>query len=135
MRRTLARAASAEMSLQATLAPYRASASAIPLPMFGPAPVTSATFPSSDTSNDFPFRALSRQSHAHHNQLFSQISTRARISNGEDPGFGEDSGVYSPPNLPHNPKLPRSFDARPPRGTPASPAARWGSPQRQARPM
>jgi hypothetical protein len=47
--------------LHATRAPYRASASAIPLPMFGPAPVTSATFPSSDTSNGCPFYALSRQ--------------------------------------------------------------------------
>jgi hypothetical protein len=35
-------------SLHATRAPYRASA--IPLPMLGPAPVTSATFPSSDMS-------------------------------------------------------------------------------------
>ena len=50
MRRTHAFAASAERSLQATLAPYLASASAIPLPMFGPAPVTSATFPASEIS-------------------------------------------------------------------------------------
>lgn len=50
IRRTAALAASSSRSLHATRAPYRASASAIPLPMFGPAPVTSATFPSSDTS-------------------------------------------------------------------------------------
>jgi hypothetical protein len=25
----------------------------------------------------------------------------------EDSGFGEDSGVYSAPDLPHNPELPR----------------------------
>ena len=50
IRRTAALAASKSRSLHATRAPYRDSASAIPLPMFGPAPVTSATFPSSDTS-------------------------------------------------------------------------------------
>src|SRR5580704_3462758 len=49
-RRTAALAASNSRSLHATRAPYRDSASAIPLPMFGPAPVTSATFPESDTS-------------------------------------------------------------------------------------
>jgi hypothetical protein len=32
------------------LAPYLASASATPLPMFGPQPVTSATLPSSEIS-------------------------------------------------------------------------------------
>src|SRR5215469_4928054 len=37
-------------SLQATFAPYRASASAMPLPMFGPTPVTSATLPARETS-------------------------------------------------------------------------------------
>ena len=41
---------SADTSLHATLAPYLASASATPLPMFGPTPVTSATLPSRDTS-------------------------------------------------------------------------------------
>jgi hypothetical protein len=30
--------------------------------MFGPAPVTSATFPSSDTSNGYPSRALTDRS-------------------------------------------------------------------------
>src|SRR3989304_9067190 len=50
MRRTQASAASALMSLQATLAPYFASARAMPLPMLGPAPVTMATLPSKDTS-------------------------------------------------------------------------------------
>ena len=50
IRRTAALAASSTRSLHATCAPYRDSASAIPLPMFGPAPVTRATFPSSDTS-------------------------------------------------------------------------------------
>src|SRR5580698_9423692 len=39
-----------DTSLHATLAPYLASASATPLPMFGPTPVTSATLPSRDTS-------------------------------------------------------------------------------------
>src|SRR5579863_9875369 len=39
-----------ETSLTATFAPYRASARAMPLPMFGPHPVTSATLPSSETS-------------------------------------------------------------------------------------
>src|ERR1700683_3814671 len=39
-----------DTSLQATLAPYLASARATPLPMFGPTPVTSATLPSRDTS-------------------------------------------------------------------------------------
>src|ERR1700722_2245601 len=39
-----------DTSLTATFAPYRASARATPLPMFGPAPVTSATLPSSETS-------------------------------------------------------------------------------------
>src|SRR6266581_8968485 len=57
MRRTHAFAASAERSLQATLAPYLASASAIPLPMFGPAPVTSATFPASEMSTSLPLLA------------------------------------------------------------------------------
>jgi hypothetical protein len=47
-------AADSSMSLHATRAPYRDSASAIPLPMFGPAPVTSATFPSSDISTVRP---------------------------------------------------------------------------------
>src|ERR1700722_1801150 len=42
--------ASADTSLHATLAPYLASASATPLPIFGPTPVTSATLPSRDTS-------------------------------------------------------------------------------------
>src|SRR5215475_12526828 len=37
-------------SLQATFAPYLASASAMPLPMLGPTPVTSATLPASETS-------------------------------------------------------------------------------------
>src|SRR5262252_3558758 len=37
-------------SLQATLAPYFARASAIPLPMLGPTPVTRATLPSSEIS-------------------------------------------------------------------------------------
>src|SRR5579863_9639827 len=41
---------SLETSLTATFAPYRASARAMPLPMFGPQPVTSATLPSSETS-------------------------------------------------------------------------------------
>src|ERR1700730_7830344 len=41
---------SLDTSLHATLAPYLASASATPLPMFGPTPVTSATLPSRDTS-------------------------------------------------------------------------------------
>jgi hypothetical protein len=50
IRRTAALAAPKSRSLHATRAPYRDSASAIPLPMFGPAPVTSATFPSSDIS-------------------------------------------------------------------------------------
>src|SRR6266567_3620150 len=39
-------------SLHATLAPYLARASATPLPMFGPTPVTSATLPSRETSTD-----------------------------------------------------------------------------------
>src|SRR5690348_810097 len=39
--------------------------------MFGPAPVTSATFPSSDTSNDCPFCTLSHRSRAHRSQLFA----------------------------------------------------------------
>src|SRR5580704_17222706 len=39
-----------DTSLTATFAPYLASARATPLPMFGPAPVTSATLPSSETS-------------------------------------------------------------------------------------
>src|SRR5262245_52557673 len=50
IRRTQAAAASGSRSLHATRAPYLASASAMPLPMLGPAPVTSATRPSSDTS-------------------------------------------------------------------------------------
>jgi hypothetical protein len=54
IRRTAAFAAGSSMSLHATRAPYRDSASAIPLPMFGPAPVTSATFPSSDISTVRP---------------------------------------------------------------------------------
>src|ERR1700677_1112669 len=41
---------SLDTSLQATLAPYLASARATPLPMLGPTPVTSATLPSRDTS-------------------------------------------------------------------------------------
>ncbi len=41
---------SLETSLHATFAPYLASASATPLPMFGPTPVTSATLPSRDIS-------------------------------------------------------------------------------------
>src|ERR1700691_5277576 len=41
---------SLDTSLHATLAPYLASASATPLPMLGPTPVTSATLPSRDTS-------------------------------------------------------------------------------------
>src|SRR5690348_409351 len=39
-----------DTSLTATFAPYLASASAMPLPMFGPHPVTSATLPSSEIS-------------------------------------------------------------------------------------
>src|SRR5258708_23643997 len=50
IRRTHASAASARMSLHATLAPYFESASAMPLPMLGPVPVTSATLPSSEIS-------------------------------------------------------------------------------------
>ena len=54
IRRTAAFAASSCTSLHATRAPYLANASAIPLPMFGPVPVTSATFPASDTSTANP---------------------------------------------------------------------------------
>src|SRR5439155_2373732 len=49
-RRTQASAASGRRSLQATLAPYRDRASAMPLPMLGPVPVTSATLPARETS-------------------------------------------------------------------------------------
>src|SRR5690242_12794692 len=48
------------MSLQATRAPYRASARAIPLPMLGPAPVTRATLPARDISMYLRPLALSR---------------------------------------------------------------------------
>src|SRR6202020_3686317 len=52
---------SLDTSLHATLAPYLASASATPLPMFGPTPVTSATLPSRDTST--VERSVSSRSH------------------------------------------------------------------------
>src|SRR5215207_4303858 len=49
-RRRVASAASGRTSLHATLAPYFASISEMPEPIFGPAPVTSATLPSNETS-------------------------------------------------------------------------------------
>src|ERR1700761_7942871 len=45
---------SLDTSLTATFAPYLARARAMPLPMFGPQPVTSATLPSSETSTVIP---------------------------------------------------------------------------------
>ena len=44
---------SLDTSFTATFAPYLDSARATPLPMFGPQPVTSATLPSSETSNAY----------------------------------------------------------------------------------
>jgi hypothetical protein len=49
---------SLDTSLTATFAPYLASARAMPLPMFGPHPVTSATLPSSETSNAYRHLSL-----------------------------------------------------------------------------
>src|SRR2546430_1159144 len=49
-RRTRASRPSGRRSLQATLAPYRDRASAMPLPMLGPVPVTSATLPAREPS-------------------------------------------------------------------------------------
>src|SRR6202034_4251340 len=51
---------SLDTSLTATFAPYLDRARAMPLPMFGPQPVTSATLPSSETSNVIPPPVISR---------------------------------------------------------------------------